>query len=237
MATVVDSTISSEELERNAEIQRLAKLLSLAPDQLGYLQPLAPEELRALRGQVTATLFDARGVFARMAAATRILPAGLTATIAERIFGPMLAARIAGLVEVDRAVDIASRLSVPFLADVATELDPRRVADILGAIPPATISAVAAELIRREEWIAMGTFCAYLPPASIRAALTVADGPALLQIALVLEDKARLAEVLEIAGLDTLEQVAAAAEATGLTAQLRALEVYLTPEQRAQLPA
>ena len=237
MATVMDSTVSSDELERNAEIQRLAKLLGLAPDELGYLMPLAPEELRALRGQVTASLFDARGVLARMAAATRILPASLTATLAERVFGPMLAARIAGLVEVDRAVDIASRLPVPFLADVATELDPRRVSDILGAIPPATISAVAAELIRREEWIAMGTFYAYLPPASIRAALTVADAPALLQIAFVLEDKARLPAVLDIAGMDTLGRIAVAAEAAGLTAQLRALEVYLTPEQRAQLPA
>ncbi|HET9074040.1 MAG TPA: hypothetical protein VFN48_05635 [Solirubrobacteraceae bacterium] len=237
MAIMVDSTISSEELERNAEIRRLARLLGVVPDELDYLTPLAPPELRALRGQVTASLFDARGVLARMAAASRILPAGLVVTLAERVFGPMLAARIAGLLEVDRAVDIAARLPVPFLADVATELDPRRVADILGAIPPATIAAVAAELIAREEWIAMGTFYAYLPPASVRAAIGVADAPALLQIALVLEDKERLSVVLEIAGTDTLSRIAVAAEAAGLSAQLRALEVYLTPEQRAQLPA
>jgi hypothetical protein len=237
MSTSLSGHASSELLEINAEVQRLAKLLGIDQAELHYLRELPSVELRTLRGQVTASLFDGRGVLVRMAAATRILPAGLTASLAENVFGPALSARIAGLVEPDRAVDIASRLPVPFLAQVATELDPRRVANILSMIPPPLVAAVTRELVAHEQWVAMGTFYGYLPDASIRAAMGEADGHALLQISLVLDDKARLSDVIDISGPGTLDQIGAAAEAEGLTEQLRALALYLTPEQRALLPA
>lgn len=236
MATTVPTPTSSEQLEVNAEIQRLAKLLGIAHAELDYLRELPSSELRALRGQVTSALFDNQAALARLAAATKLLPVGLVASLAEKVFGPVLAARIAGLVEPDRAVEIARGLSVPFLAAVAAELDPRRVASILGEIPPATVAAVARELMEREQWLAMGTFYAFLPDASIKAAMDVADAHALLQISMVVDDKSRLANVLDIAGMDRLDEVVAAAEAEGLSDELRALAVYLTPEQRAQIP-
>jgi hypothetical protein len=237
MATSVPSHVSSEMLEVNAEIQRLGKLLNIAHAELHYLRGLSSAELHALRAQVTSSLYDNQTVLIKMAAASKILPVALLAQIAEKVFGPMLAARIAGLVEPDRAVEIAARVSVPFLTDVATELDPRRVAAILAKIPPATVAAVTKQLVAREEWVAMGAFYGYLPAVSIRAAIQQADAHALLQISLVLDDKSRLAGVLDIAGMETLEEIGAAAEAEGLTDQLRALSVYLTPEQQAQLPA
>jgi hypothetical protein len=237
MTTSSPGHISSEMLEINAEIQRLGKLLGISHAELEYLRRLPSTELRELRTQITSTLFDHQTVLAKLASATRLLPASLTASIAQKAFGPMLAARVAGLVDVDRAVDIASRLPVPFLADVATELDPRHVATILGRIPPATVASVATLLVAREEWVAMGTFYAYLPDDSIRAAIGEADPHALLQIAMVLDDKSRLAHVLDLAGPGTLAEITAAAEFEGLTDQLRALTVYLRPDQRAQLPS
>jgi hypothetical protein len=226
----------TEALERSAEVQRLAKLLSLAPDDLDYLARVSSEDLRQLRSQVSGVLFDSNPVLVRLAAVTRILPSALSASLAEKAFGAMLTARIAGLVEPDRAVEIAERLPVAFLAEVAVELDPRRAAAILGAIAPATVARVAAELMRAEQWVAMGTFLGYLPPVSVQAAIEVAEAHALLQISLVLEDKSELSSVLELAGADTLARVRAVAEQEGRLAQLRALEVYLSPSQRAQLP-
>jgi hypothetical protein len=237
VSTSIPPSTSSEELEVDAEIQRLAKLLGIAPTQLVYLRGLPSLELRALRDQVTATLFDASGALSQLAGATRILPAGLVASLAERCFGPMLTARIAGLVDADRAMEIASRLPVRFLAQVASELDPRRVAAILITIPPEMIAAVTRELVADEQWVAMGSFYGFLPDASIRAAMEAADPRALLQISLMMDDKSRLANVLEIAGPERLAQVAAAAEADGRGEQMRALAAYLTPAQRAQLPA
>jgi hypothetical protein len=237
MSTDIPPSTASEQLEVDAEIQRIARLLGLAPAELEYLRELSSPELRTLRGQVTATLFDASGALSQLASATKILPAGVAASLAEKHFGPTLTARIAGLVDVDRAVEIAGRLPIAFLAQVGAELDPRRVAAILAKIPPDTIAAVAGELIAAEQWVAMGTFYGFLPDASISAAMAMADAHALLQISMMLDDKSRLANVLEIAGSERLEEVAAAAEAEGLTEQLRALQVYLTPAQQAQLPS
>ena len=237
MTTSNPLSTDSEQLEVDAEIQRLAKLLGITPAELDYLRTLSSAELRGLRDQVTVTLYDASGGLSQLAGATRILPAGVAASLAERFFGPMLTARIAGLVDADRAVEIAGRLPTPFLAQVASELDPRRVAAILAKIPPDTVAAVTRELVAAEQWVAMGAFYGFLPDASIRAAIDVADPLALLRISLMLDDKSRLANVLEIAGDERLAQVAGAAEAEGMGEQLRALEVYLTPAQRAQLPA
>jgi hypothetical protein len=172
----------------------------------------------------------------RLAAASRILPVSMVANLAEKVFGPMLGARIAGLVDPDQAVEIASRLSIPFLADVAAELDPRSVATILGKIPPALVAQVTAQLVAREDWISLGAFYGYIPDASIRAGMAETDAHAMLHIALVLDDKSCLSHVIDLAGPERLAETVAAAEAEGLTEQLRALAIYLTPEQQAQLP-
>jgi hypothetical protein len=237
MSTPMPASTRSEQLEVDAELQRLAKLLGIAHAELDYLRELSSTELRGLREQVTGTLFDASGGLAQLAGATKILPAGVAASLAERFFGPMLTARLAGLVDADRAVEIAARLPTAFLAKVATELDPRRVATIIAKIPPETVAAVTRQLVADEEWVTMGAFYGFLPDASIRAAIDAADPPALLQISLMMDDKSRLANVLDVAGSERIAQVAAAAEAEGLGEQLRALEVYLTPAQRALLPS
>ena len=237
MTTSVSGHSPGEQLEIDAEIQRLARLLKLSHDELDYLRELPSRELRALRDQVTARLFDSQGALVNLAAATRVLPVSLVASLSEKVFGAMLSARIAGLLDSDRAVDIAARLPVAFLADVALELDPRRVADILAKIPALTVAAVTRELVSRGEWVAISTFYGYLPRDSIRAAIAEADASALLRIALVLEDKAQLSAVLAVAPDGTLAAIAAAAESEGLAGQLRALSGYLSPEQQAQLPA
>ena len=125
-------------LQAHAEVMKLARLLGREPDELAYLERLAPADLRALRDGVTETLYDAHGSsLARLAAASRLLPSGLIATIGQHAFGPLLSARLAGLLETDKAVDVATKLPPPFLADVAVELDPRRASDLIASIAPA----------------------------------------------------------------------------------------------------
>ena len=43
-----------------------------------------------------------------MALAARVVPVGVLAKIAEKVFGPLLCARIAGLVDVGRGVDLVN---------------------------------------------------------------------------------------------------------------------------------
>jgi hypothetical protein len=172
----------TDALEIRAEILKLARLLGRDPHSLSYLEQVPAADIRALREQVTDMLFTAHGhTLSRLAAASKLLPVGLAATIGERAFGPVLCARVAGMLEPSRAVEIAARLPTPFLADVAIDIDPRRASDVIGRIPPAQVAAVTRELVRREEHVTMGRFVGHLADEAIAAALTAMDERALLQ--------------------------------------------------------
>jgi hypothetical protein len=187
---------AADRLQSHAEVMKLARLLDREPDELAYLQPMAPDDLRALRDGVTETLYDAHGSsLGRLAAASRLLPAGLTATIGQRAFGPLLSARLAGLLDTDKAVDVAGKLPPPFLADVAVELDPRRASDLIASIAPALIGQVTAELVARGEYVTMGRFVGHLSDGAIAAALANMDDEAVLRTAFVIEDRSQLSRL------------------------------------------
>jgi hypothetical protein len=200
--------------EAEAEILKLARVLGVEPERLDYLARVDADDLRAFRDQVTDTLFDANiAVLQRMALAARLLPGGVLAKIAEKVFGPLLCARIAGLVEVSRGVDVAKRLSPRFLAEVAADLDPRRASAIISRIPLDTVLAVAAELARREDWITLGRFVGHLPDPTVRRALDEIDDPGLLRIAFVLDDKSRVDHVVGLLPAHRLGRLLTAASA------------------------
>ncbi|MGW7536660.1 hypothetical protein [Amycolatopsis sp. NPDC054798] len=189
----------------NPEILKLARVLDVDPARLDYLADVDQGEVRLLREQVTTTLFDANlVVLERMALASRLLPAAVTAKIAEKVFGPLLCARIAGLVDVSRGVDVAKRLSPKFLASVAAELDPRRATSIITRIPVATVVAVAEELTRREDWITLGRFVGHLPDDTVRRCVGLLGDAGLLHTAYVLDDRSRIDHVLSLLGDDRL---------------------------------
>ncbi|MFJ7218627.1 hypothetical protein [Amycolatopsis sp. NPDC098790] len=223
--------------EAEAEVLKLARVLDVEPARLEYLARVAPADLQAFRAQVTDTLFDANlAVLQRMALAARLLPGGLLAKIAEKVFGPLLCARIAGVVDVARGVDVAKRLHPRFLAEVAAELDPRRASAIISRIPLDTVLAVANELARKQDWITLGRFVGHLPDPTVRRALDEIDDPGLLRIAFVLDDKSRVDHVVGLLPAHRLGRLitAAGADEDLWTPALDLLN-HLRPERRATL--
>jgi hypothetical protein len=207
----------SRELEARAEIAKLAALLSRAPGSLDYLQGAEPTDLRRLREQATDRLYDAdRAAMQRIAATSKLVPVPLVAKLGEGVFGALLCARVAGLLDPPRAVEIATRLSPAFLADVAMSLDPRRVSDVIAQMPVERIVAVARELLARSELITMGRFVGHLSDPALLASARLADGPALLRIAFVLEGKERLDHLVSVLSDDQLAAMLAAADAERL---------------------
>ena len=200
-------------LETRAEVEKLATLLDCDPDSLGYLEKCEPDDLRSLREQATDRLFDAdRRVLQRIAAASRVVPVALVARLGEGVFGPLLCARVAGLLEPERAVDVAKRLPAAFLADVALSLDPRRVSDVIAQMPTDRIVAVARELLSRGEFVAMGRFVGYLPDEALVASTELFDGAAVLRIAFVLEGKDRLDHIVTLLSDQQLREMIIAAD-------------------------
>lgn len=148
-------------------------LYQVEEDRLSFLQTLPADEVRKLREAVQYHLFsDNLKLFKQMAAASAVLPLALIAMMAEKNFGPLLAARVAGEMDTKRAVALSEKLPVSYLADISVQQDPqRRARDIIRNIAPARIRDVAAELLERREFITMGRFIDYLTTDAIRTAL------------------------------------------------------------------
>jgi hypothetical protein len=227
---------SAERLHGHAEVMKLAQLLGREPDELAYLERLSTTDLQALRDSITETLYDANGgSLGRLAAASRLLPAGLTATIGQRAFGPLLSARLAGLLETDKAVEVATKLPPAFLADVAVELDPRRASDLIASIAPALIGQVTAELVARREYVTMGRFVGHLSDEAITAAVATMDDEDLLQVAFVLEDESDLARLFAKLPKGRSAGVIAAAAHEGLWLEALDLLNHLHKRQRKEM--
>lgn len=222
-------TGSGQRVEIRAELLKLGRLLGHAPEELAYLEAVSLVELRRLREQVTEALFDSHlGALQRLAAASRLLPVAVVAQMGEKVFGPLLSGRITGLLDPDRAVDVAARLPDAFLAEVAVELDPRRASEVIARIPPERIAAITRELVARGEYVTMGRFVGHLPDESLQAAVDVSSPSDLLQVALVLENKERLGDFLQMAGPRRRDEMLEAADHAGLGSEARELLAQAT---------
>lgn len=182
----------SERLDVRAEVLKIARLLGVEEADVAYLADVSSADLRDFRAKATDRLFEGAPGLVRAAAAGRLIPSRLAATIAQRAFGPMLCARAAGGADPAKAVDVAAHLPANFLADVAIHLDPRRVAEVIAGVPTELVVPVGRELERRGEFVTMGRFLAFVPDQSIAAAIGALTDETMLRTAFVLEHKDRL---------------------------------------------
>lgn len=181
------------------EITRLASLLRTSEDALGFLDGQDHAVLRELRETLTDRLFDAnREILVGLARTTKIVPGAVAAKIATMAFTPQLAARVAGVMETDAAVSLASRVPVEFLADLAPSIDPRRIAPILEKLPSKILVDAGEILGRRGEYIAMADFVGVLSDEQIERTLRVLSDEALVRTGQAIEDPARVATILQM---------------------------------------
>jgi Mg/Co/Ni transporter MgtE len=221
--------------ESRAELAKLARLLGLdGPDSLACAHDVPAEQLRAYRAAVTDLLFeDERALLQRTAAAAKLLPAARLAKIGERALGPLICARLTGLLDPARAAEISAHLSIDFLAQLAAELDPRRVVAVLTNTPPTRVLAIALAMAARKEHVAMGRFVAYLDRATLAACVEELTDEDMLRVAFVLDDKQRLGEVVELIGQERTQRMLDGAGASGLGEQALDLADHL-PRKRAR---
>lgn len=185
-------------LAQRAERLKFARLLGIEPGALVELEALDAATIRALREQATAALFDAdRKQLQKLAGVSRLLPVPVLVVIVKKALGPLLCARVAGLMPPVRAVEIAERLPTDFLVEVCLALDPRSAREVVKRFPIARIVEIALELARRGEYVTMGRFVDSLTLAAIEAVMkAVKDDAALLSIAFFVEEPARLDEIV-----------------------------------------
>jgi hypothetical protein len=196
-------------LSTRAEIVKLARLLKLETAQLDFMDRYTVDQIRALREHMSAQLFDAsKATLSRVAMASKLIPVPLVAMIGQKVYGPLLCARVTGLLPPARAVEISERLSVPFLSDLAMELDPRSAKEVIALMPVPRVIAIARELLKRGEFITMARFVDYLKDQTIKDVMSaISDDGALLQIAFFIESYARLEAIMEMVPQERLSSI------------------------------
>jgi hypothetical protein len=226
----------SAALDTRAEIVKLTRLLEVDAGELRFLRATSAADLAAFREQVTESMFAGGAArLRRLAAASRVVPAQINARIAQGVMGPVLCARLAGMVEPSKAIDVAKHLPAPFLADVAVQIDPRRAAQVIARVPAKLVAEVARELIERDEHVAMGRFVGYVGDDGIRAAIAAIDDTGLLLIAFVMEGKERLDPLISLLPAERLPAVIRAAQDEGLWPEALDLLAHLGAARRREL--
>jgi hypothetical protein len=204
--------------ESRSETAKLARLLGLEDRQaLEFLLAVPAPELRDYREAVTDLLYDdQQELLQRAADVSRLLPARTLAAISERALGPLICARLSGLLDPRRAAEISDHFTVDFLARLAAELDPRRAAEVVSAIATDTVVGVSLVMAANREHVAMGRFVAYLDEATLGRCVEALGDEDLLRMVFVTEGDERLTLVFEIIGAERAARMLAAAHESGL---------------------
>ena len=223
-------------LNADVEILKLARLVAATPDELSYLRYADPQDIRDLRERVTVAMFDAdRQMLQRVASASRLIPSKLAALVAERAFGPLLCARLTGLLEPSRAVDVAAKLPTDFLTELAIGLDPRRASRVIAEIPPKQIAEITKQLAGRGEYAVMGGFVGHLSEAALRAAIAVVTDETLLRTAYVVESKGSIGALVATLPRKRLESIIATAAERRLWVEALDVLGHVSEQQRGEL--
>lgn len=231
-------TEALDRLAARAEIVKLARVLGESEEHLSFLRDVPAADIRTLRDQATEALHSAhQPVFHKLVSASGIIPVPVLATLAQKAFGPLLSARLAGLLDSDRGAAVALKLPAPFLADVAAELDPRRAVHIISELPPATVTDVSRELRRREDWITLGRFVGGVPAEIAEAGLAELNERQVLEVAFVVDDKSSLGTLVERQPAERCAAYARAADEYDLWHALLDLLAHLDDDLRARVVA
>lgn len=214
-----------------AERIKLETLLDKPGGELAWLESLSLETLTTLRDQITTVLFEGHAsLFERLAGAGGIMPIKLRVIIAEKALGPTLCARVAGYTPVDRAVAMAEKLHVPFMADAAIRMDPHRAQPLLQGLSLNHIKAVAHELARRDAVITLGRFVDALPVSVTETVMREMDDAAVLRSSFFVNDRAHLDDVARLLPEGRLCQIIATARAQGLYQEALMLMQSVAPD-------
>lgn len=219
--------------ESRAEVAKLARLLGVEGERLAYLEGLAPGELRRYRESVADRMFEGdAALLARAAGAARLLPARTAASLAQSALGPLVCARLTGLLDPGHAAEISEHLPTDFVALLAAELDPRRAVAVVTAMESGRVVEVAGAMAANGEYVAMGRFVNFLDDATLAGCCARLDDEEVLRIAFVSEGKGRLARLADLMGLARVRRMVRNATAMGLDDEARDLWERLSPPTR-----
>lgn len=227
-----------DKLRNRAEIQKLTALLGLdeGSADLAFLHALPSADVTQLREQSVAALFDGQpDMLDRIAGATKLVPAGVAATISLKALGPRLAAAVAGRLEPHRAAAIIEKLPVAFVAESCPHLDPRRIPGIVDSLDEDMVVRIAVALAERGDHLTMGRFVGDLRDSALERILPQVPDPLVLRTGAVVDRTERLGRIIELMGDERLARVVASAADSGYWPEALAIAGMVAGEQRTRI--
>ena len=210
--------MTTRTIEVDTALAKLARILEVDPTEVEFLGHLDVVELRELRWRINDTLnaADAKRLNGVMAA-SKLVPIGLAATIGEKWFGPVLCARLVGLVDPKRAGLYAKHLSVDFMADITARTDPRVAGDLVHELDLRAMQRIATALLERGDHLTLSHFVGHIPAEVVAAVLeAIDDNAAVVRIARYVEDLDDLDPVVALLPDDRIVDLVHAVEAADL---------------------
>jgi hypothetical protein len=223
-----------------AELQRLALLLRCKPREIDFLRRFAAVEIRVLRLAMFDRVYaDHHTTYARIAAASRLLPMRVTAPLAQRMLPPRVSAGVVASLPPDQAAAMAERMTVDYVADVSSFLSPSKSAPVLERLPADLIVRVSEVLRDREDFNTMAEIVGALSDEQVVAVIgAIDDAETLVQVALRITDTEALNRLTDVLPEDRLvEMVAWGRRRTRMWPELLELLGRLPADRRKRLLA
>jgi hypothetical protein len=221
-----------------AEIERLAVLLRCTSREIGFLGRFAAHEIRALRLAVFDRMYaDHQQTYARIAAASRLLPVKVTAPLAQRMLPARVSAGVVSSLPPDHAATMSGRMSVEYVADVSSYLSPAHAEPVLTRLTVDLVTQVADVLCERRDYNTMAEIVGALTDEQVVAVVDdIADPETLVQVALRVTDPEALERLARVLPEERLQaMVAFAGRRTRLWPELAGLLSRLPATQRKRL--
>ncbi len=190
--------------ESRAEVLRIANLIGVGEADIEFLDQLSAEALYEFRQQLIGVYFEENPRLRSFAKVANILPSALIAKITVDAIGPTIAARVVGEVDPKTAISVLKRVPVDFIVDTAIQADPRRIIPLFELSPTEISKAVADELLRRKEYVAIGLMIGFVEDEVMDYALQNASDMDILLSSFMVEDKERLSDGVEMLGDERL---------------------------------
>lgn len=224
-------------LAARAEVIKLARELSVEPEALDFLKEASAEDLRTFRYRMCAELDGKhRPMFAKLAAASKLLPNTLTIKIAMKYFGPMLCGMVASELTADRAATLMNHIPVDFLADATHYVDPIAAEGIIQGLSTEKMVPTMQELLRRKEYVTLARFLGAVTDEQLLTVVPlVQTGEDLLMVGFYAEVTDRFEVVVRDLPVAQIHAIVQAAVDLDSFAEALTLMLHLTEPTRARV--
>lgn len=225
------------DLEARAERLKLERLLEVPAGSLAQLEELDPGDVQRVRERISDLVFaQGAGAFDNLLKASRLLPDKLAASIAQRVFPPMVTAQIAGSLDPDRAAALIVHVDTAYLAKMSGHVDPRAISHLIPALPDRVMVDVAREINQQGDHLTAGRLVGHAPDRVIPKFLAaIPDERDLLEIAFFLEAKQRLDDIVRHVPDDRIATLLEVAGREELWPEAMRLTTHLADDELARL--